>query len=766
MDGGLAQEQSLFAEVLAIADPVQREAFLMRACAGDARLQARMAKLLAAHARSEQFFSECGSDLLREEPGSRNTELSKSSGATGPNDTLPGQRIGNYKLLEQLGEGGCGVVYLADQLEPVHRRVALKLIKPGMDTKRVIARFEAERQALALMDHPYIAKVLDAGSTPTGRSYFVMEFVKGVKITAYCDENHLEARQRLELFIQICHAIQHAHQKGVIHRDIKPSNILVLLQDGRPLPKVIDFGIAKAVDDRLTKETTLTFQDQFIGTPAYMSPEQAAHNGLDVDTRSDIYSLGVLLYELLTGRTPFDQKDLVRSGLDEMRRRLREEDPQLPSRLLTSLTSADLTITAQQRHAEPPRLIKSLKGDLDWIVMKALEKDRQRRYETVNAMAMDVARYLNNEPVLARPPSRCYRIKKMVQRNKVAYASGLVVALSLVISLGISTRLLFREREAYRVQAQLRLKAEAAQRDAEAARANEMQLRKEAEAREKVTQASVLLSHGALKEADALLDAIPPELFSPSTEATTVFRSLGEWHMLHKRWQKAAERYAVLMIVNQVDQADLGAGATADLLSAQPLFIEAGDLEGYDRTRRMALARLGETPFPIAAEQLVKTSLLLPADGFIMVQMPALERVITNSLSHYELKQNEGSWILATWRTLSLALLDYRRGNFKISLKWLEQCSAYADQTPSCVATTHILRSMNQFQLGEVEHARAELAAGHDMVDGVFQKQLASGDNKTGKLMGWIMARILEHEADRLSVLAQMRNKSNGQRKN
>jgi len=320
-----------------------------------------------------------------------------------PDDQAVGQSIGPYKLLERLGEGGWGTVYVAEQQKPVRRRVALKVIKLGMDTRQVVARFEAERQALAMMDHPNIAKVLDAGATETGRPYFVMELVRGVKITKYCDLNKLSTAQRLDLFIMVCQAVQHAHQKGIIHRDLKPSNIMITLHDGVPVPKVIDFGIAKATEGRLTDATIYTQLQQFIGTPAYMSPEQAEMSGLDVDTRSDIYSLGVLLYELLTGRTPFDPKELTSLGVDAMRRVIREEDPPRPSTKLSTLEADTLTATAKQRHTEAPHLIHGIRGDLDWIVMKCLEKDRTRRYETANALAADIRRHLSNEPIVAHP---------------------------------------------------------------------------------------------------------------------------------------------------------------------------------------------------------------------------------------------------------------------------------------------------------------------------------------------------------------------------
>ena len=384
-------ERDIFVVAHQLKSDDEREAYLQKACADRPELLQRIQTLLKASVVEDGIL------------GTSGLATTMALDDTGPTEDT-GVVIGRYKLLERIGEGGMAVVYMAEQERPVQRKVALKIIKLGMDTENIIARFEAERQALALMDHPHIAKIFDGGATEKGRPYFVMELVRGLPITEYCDQNRLSTRARLELVIQVCQAVQHAHQKGIIHRDLKPSNILVTLHDGRPTPKVIDFGIAKATLGRLTEKTLFTRFQFFVGTPAYMSPEQAQMSGQDIDTRADIYALGALLYELLTGRTPFDPQELT--SFEECRRTIQEKEPARPSSRVSTMPSAEITTTAARRQAEPAQLVRLLRTDLDWITMKCLEKDRTRRYESASALAQDIGRYLDGEAVEATAAQR------------------------------------------------------------------------------------------------------------------------------------------------------------------------------------------------------------------------------------------------------------------------------------------------------------------------------------------------------------------------
>ncbi len=458
--------QHIFDQVCDL-DAAGRDENLTRLCGNDSQLRRDVESLLAAHDAAGQFLQEPTLDPSASDPVLMSTPKISSSGLAEVRISEgPGSVVDRYKLLEKIGEGGFGVVYMAQQSEPIRRRVALKIIKLGMDTKQVVRRFEAERQALALMDHPNIARVIDGGSTETGRPYFVMELVRGDPITEYCDQKRLPVRERLELFQQVCRAIEHAHQKGIIHRDIKPSNVLVTIADDKPLVKVIDFGIAKATSGELTNKTLFTEFRQLLGTPLYMSPEQAESSGVDIDTRTDVYSLGVLLYEVLTGRTPLDPKKLNSAAYGELQRMIVEDEPSKPSVMVTSSLAAEISEVAKRRGIEPSRLGQMLRGDLDWIVLKAIDKDRSRRYSTASHFAADIERFLQDEAVEATPPSNVYQLRKFTRRHRGLLGTAAAIFLALVVGLvatSISAAWAIRSEQAARVALQ---KAEANERSA------------------------------------------------------------------------------------------------------------------------------------------------------------------------------------------------------------------------------------------------------------------------------------------------------------
>jgi len=621
------REEAIFEAAVQIPDCAQRNAYLAAACEGDAVLRKRIEKLVAAD--RDGFFDQ----PLVPPAVAVSIALGESTCSVGAPATsnapyeVPGQRIDRYKLMEKIGEGGCGVVYVAEQTEPVRRRVALKVIKLGMDTRAVVARFEAERQALAMMDHPNIAKVLDAGTTAQGRPYFVMELVRGIRITEYCDQANLSTRDRLELFIKVCQAIQHAHQKGIIHRDIKPSNILVTLHDGVPAPKVIDFGIAKATEGRLTDATVYTQLHQFIGTPAYMSPEQAEMSGLDIDTRSDIYSLGVLLYELLAGSTPFDAKELMSKGVDAMRKIIREKEPPRPSTRVETLGADELTTTAKRRSADTSKLLHQLLGDLDWIVMKCLEKDRTRRYETANGLAVDLKRHLNNEPVSARSPSNLYRFQKAFRRNKLTFAAAGAVAAALLLGVLVSTWQAVRATKSEREQAKLRevavkaLDGEKAQRtQAEAERGRAVSA--EAKARQNLYAAHMNLANEAigannLGYALELLDRHRPEPGQPDMRGW-------EWRYL---WKQTRSDALETLGAHSNSVLDVVFSPKGDLLATCS---DDRTVKLWDMVRRREIATLPH-------EQSVRTAVFLAegkalatasADGLLRVWDLELRKVV------------------------------------------------------------------------------------------------------------------------------------------
>ncbi len=718
-------------------DPADRVAYLQQACSGDVALRSAVDKILAECEAVDRFLDQ---SRRRGHPDAEVVRLLADAsvrpaegGAGFDADGAVGDQIGPYKLLQKIGEGGCGVVYLAEQEKPVRRRVALKVIKLGMDTKSFIARFEAERQALALMDHPNIARVLDAGATEAGRPYFVMELVPGVKITSYCDQHRLEVHQRLELFIQVCQAIQHAHQKGIAHRDIKPSNILVTMLDGKPLPKVIDFGIAKATTgEPLTDKTLFTAVEQFVGTPAYMSPEQAQMSGLDVDTRCDIYSLGVLLYELLTGKTPFDQADLLQSGLEGMRRTLLEREPHRPSTRLDALREDELTQTVIGRRVGTPQLKLLLQGDLDWIVLKALEKDRNRRYQTANGFALDVQRYLSNEPVLARPPSRFYRLQKLVRRNRAAFAAIAAVSVALIAGFGTSTWLFLREREA--------------RHDAD-------RLRVEADARATIAKAALLISRQEMAAADQLVNKVQLPVTQPSLEAAGVFRSLGEWNVSQGRWKVAAECYLNLAHANQLDAANTSEAISRDVLGAGPALIMAGDLERYRQFVQTTLVRFANTTDPVAAEQVIKNSLILPADEITLQRMRPLVAVVEADAAKAGHRSATNNYY-APWQPLALSLYEFRCENFDQAVVWGRSCFDYADQTPARIAMAHIVLAMSYARQNQREQAYAELLVAREPVARRFPEGPTKisdlGWSSDGVWHDWVIAHLLLVEAEKL----------------
>lgn len=728
MDTVTHHEEELFDSARKLPDPAARRAFLERACDGDPALRARIEGLLEAEQAADRFFAE-GSVLVTSAltlpvtPGEP-----WSSGGAGnahsPGEEPIGSRIGRYKLLEKIGEGGCGVVYRAEQEEPVQRCVALKIIKLGMETKSVIARFEAERQALAMMDHPNISRVFDAGATDRGPPYFVMELVLGVKITEYCDRHRLETARRLDLFIQVCHAIQHAHQKGIIHGDIKPSNIMVTLQDGVPVPKVIDFGISKATEARLADGGLLTSPGQVVGTPAYMSPEQAEMRGGDIDTRSDIYSLGVLLYELLTGKTPFDTKVLLDLGFDEMRRTLRETEPPRLSARLQALPLSEWGKAAANRDTEPLRLVSALRGDLDWIAMKALEKERGRRYETANGLAMDIQRHRNHEPVVARPPSRLYRFQKLVRRNRIVFGAGAAVALALIVGLGASTWLFLKER--------------AALHRAVAAEQQQARLRHQAEVREKITQTALFVSEERFGEADALLNDI--SLTQPTVEGAAVLRSVGEWLAVQNRWKQAADRLGMLL---RVDQLDGGDGATLDHLRAGAALVELGDTRAYESFRQEAIARFSTAQYPYI-DRILKISLLMPANKAVLESLTPSAQATGKFCAEAEAS---GDVFTAAWRSVAMALFAYRKDNYRDAADWSRRCLAYPGSNAPRTATVLSILAMASHRLGQTEEARAELLAAQETVERYFKGRPDRGNPVQGFWFDWIFARVLVREA-------------------
>ena len=713
----LAIENAIFETALQIQDLSLRHAFLDKTYQGDPVGREEMEDLIKMAGTSSAFFLEgrlrtakLAQEVIEDIPG----EVPPPPCPSGEKE---GSRIGRYTLVRKIAEGGCGEIFEAVP-EGMVRTVALKIIRSGMDTETVVSRFESERKTLEMLDHPHIARVLDAGKTTGGRPYFVMELVRGSRITELCESAQLDIEARLKLFLKICQAIQHAHQKGIVHRDIKPSNILVDHMDGNFVPKVIDFGIAKAMQTPSPGREGITLIGQFIGTPAYMSPEQIDMGGMDIDTRADIYGLGALLYELLTGRPPFDMEKLGQAGVTEMRRTLMEDYPPRPSEVVRFRNVGE---RANALPGPRDKWANMLRGEIDWIVIRAMEKERDRRYQTVNSLSMDIQRYLRNEPVIARKPSRWYFLSKFLQRNRAACVSGVAMLLSLLVGLGTTTALYFREKEALAEQARLQ---------------------RQVQARANVSLAAILLSEGNKEEADLLLRKDPLESIDASPEAAEVFRALGRWNAVFGRWPQAANCFRLMNEANRLaDPARVAEGM--DLLMTAPSYVEAGDKKSYEDFRSDALNRYLPTQSAIQAEHVIKACLLLPADEATMRKLEDSARACRENLPG-----KSGAQGLPGWNALSLSLLHYRKAEYEEAIRQAETSLTYRDDVGSKSSAARCILAMSRFRVGEVKEARRQLQLVKSTLHRVESQIDDTGFPPIGNWFAWSVVRILKREAE------------------
>jgi serine/threonine protein kinase len=667
-----ARLEEIFGAAVTQPDLASRAAYLGEACGSDAELRARVAALLAAHDAAGDFL--------------KLPEADANHASSALLSEAPGTMIGHYTLLEQIGEGGFAVVFMAQQEQPVRRRVALKIIKLGMDTRQIVARFEAERQALAVMDHPSIAKVFDAGATGPasgcpGRPYFVMELVAGVPITAYCDEHSFTIDERLSLFQQVCHAVQHAHQKGVIHRDIKPNNVLVSTQDGQPLAKVIDFGIAKATQTPLTDKTLFTDFRQLIGTPAYMSPEQA-EGSLDIDTRSDVYSLGVLLYELLAGSPPFDPHQLRSKSFSELQRTIREVEPPTPSARISSLDAETQFVTATRRQTEPRRLKQLIRGDLNWIVMRCLEKDRRRRYQTASALAQDIERYCGHLPIEAHQRAWIYAFRKWIRRNQVVFLAGSAIIAALIVGLALAVAGFVEARRQTKI-----------------ARAQAARSEKTAQFLKDMLEAGGHANVGQLAELDRLFDdALLLDRESRLVRAV-LLRNRGAVRAEIGQWDEA--------VADCVKANELALDGGIWSFDSAIVLLKSGNVDEYRRVCHAYLQRASQESDFTIKDMAAKVSLLLPVGGN--------DFTLACELADLAATETEPRWHLPCVR-LGKALAEYRRGHFESAIDWSKRAMDSESITPRHAAAAHFVQASGYAQLRQTELARQALGKGDELL--------------------------------------------------
>ena len=716
---------------LSLDDPATRQVFLERVFGDSAAAKDEMTRLLDAADGAATFFLEA-----REQRAKVTATILSETHVHPPasvavrflEDDASLDKLGPYRLVARLGEGGGGVVYEAEQEQPIRRRVAVKIVRMDLGNPNALARFDVERQALALMDHPNIAKVFDAGTTPSGRPYFAMELVTGEPITHYCNRHKLGCTERLELFVLVCNAIQHAHQKGIIHRDIKPSNVIVTRQDGANVPKIIDFGIAKAAGPGVAAGETITAHDQFFGTPAYMSPEQVAMTGIDVDTRSDIFSLGVLLYELLTGTTPIDRSSVPDLTFSQIRKSLLTWESLRPSDLLAKRSPEVLRTLAEERGTEPGDLVRFVRGDLDWVVMQALEKNRIRRYQTANGLATDVRRFLANEPIAARPPSSLYVMAKFIRRNRIACGAALLLVILLVVGLATTAAMYESERKA--AIEQLRLKNEA-----QAARNEESRLRYQADARSNIARAAFLLDQGRIDDADRLRQEYPLSSIEPSLEAAAVFRSLGDWNSSNGRRDEALQCYRLLRQASREDAPQKILNGD-DLMAIAAALLMA-DKNEYQAFRDEVLTRYSPAEGSHRAEHLLKVCLIAPASPAALVQ---LRRDV-------ETMGDPRKTACPAWAAFSLSLYHLRGGDWEKALSACETGLTSPDRKSSCEVSLQAVSAMAYAGLGKRDLAETALAKARGHAATCDARDFVLGASIRPYWFDWAIAKLMMDEA-------------------